>query len=153
MLDSSSSARRMRMADHFMEVVNVRFTTIDERIDSEIVAMQAHLSELRLAVHGRIEDLRGDVRDGLRSLTVRMDRLETRADKLEARMGRLETRVEGLEIRIGSLETEIGGLDARIGGLDGRISGLDGRMERLESGMALVLAAVQDIQQRLPAAG
>ena len=126
------------MADHFMEVVNVRFTTIDERIDSEIVAMQAHLSELRLAVHERIEDLRGDVRDGLRSLTVRMDRLEIRTDKIEARMGRLETRVEGLGGQIGRLEQRVGRLE--------------GRMERLENGMALVLAAVQDIQQRLPAA-
>src|SRR3989304_9901157 len=104
MLDSSSSAREQQMADHFMEVVGIRLTAVDERVDTEIAAMQGHLAELRLAVHDRVEDLRGDMRDGFRALTVRMDRLDVRMDRLDGRVARLEMRFDGMAMQVGRLE-------------------------------------------------
>ena len=132
------------MADHFMEAVNLRFTAVDERIDTEIASMQQHFAEQRLFLASELAQverrLHETMQQGFTATFFKLGRLEERMDGLEVRM-------DGLEARMDRLEGRMDGLEARMDRLEGRMDGLE---SKLDTHLAMALEILRDVQRRLP---
>src|SRR5262245_32548089 len=90
------------MADHFEEVVNLRISAVEQRLDShdsEALAMQQALNGGFAAMIL-----------GFLQMTDRFERLEQRMDRLEQRMDRLDQRIGVLETRMDAVETKLDGV-------------------------------------------
>ena len=95
------------MAEHFEEIVQLRVSALETRVDVETKAVQEHFQELMSVINDGVVESRQE----FRLLKGRMTALEGRMDRLDERMDRLEVRMDRLEVRFDRWERK---LDAHI---------------------------------------
>jgi predicted nuclease with TOPRIM domain len=133
------------MAEHFEEIVQLRVSALETRVDVETKAVQEHFQELMSVINdGVVESRAGflECRQEFRGLKARMTALEGRMDRLEERMDRLEERMDRLEVRMDRLEVRMDRLEVRF----------DRWERKLDAHTEATAVAFREILRRLPPA-
>ena len=116
-------------------------TELNQKLDSEIDALNILLIGLEERIGGKIDNLRealGGLDTNMDSLKIqvssRIDGLDTKVDDLKVE---LSSRIEGVDTKMVELSSRIDGLDTKVDGLkvelSSRIEGVDTKMVKLSS--------------------
>jgi outer membrane murein-binding lipoprotein Lpp len=107
------------------------------------------IAEGHTALAERMDRDKTELKQEIRSVATRVDRLETKVDKLDSKVDKLETKVDELDSKIDKLETKVDKLDSKVDKLETKVDKLDKGLRSMKKQIASSIEIQADRGARL----
>ena len=95
------------------------------KMDEKVMEMLAKILEGQ-------NDLQKELKQEIRAVSTKVDRLETRVEEVSTKVDRLETRVEEVSTKVDRLETRVEEVSTKVDMLEMRVEEVSTKVDKLE---------------------